>query len=389
MPVSRKDSDQKHDEGAGAAPQTAMKAPSPDKPGLKIRVEEKLGLLDDLQVVGYAGYGTATTLYVEGRLLERKAEVGELGETSLWQNIKNTVKRFDSDEIPGARIRARFGDGAWDTWTDNEGFFRIALPLEEPLEAGWHEVRLDVVESVKKDDHPSGVARVLIPSSDAEFAIVSDLDDTVIKSSASTTIQQVRVILENDATSRAAFAGVEQLYEALVEGPDGRGINPIFYVSRSGWNMYALFQQFLDEKGIPPGPLFLRDLTIRESKSSAIGHENHKRDRIRLLLESYPDLQFVLIGDSGQHDPETYRQIVHQQPGRIRAIYIRDVTPDERDDEVQRIADELSARGVPTQLVSTTVVAGEHAAEHGLITRAALQRIRNAAGDAPDSETVV
>lgn len=390
--MTERDRDDVHrDSGAepGGGDGTAMGAPRPDDPGLKIRLEEKLGLLDELRVVGYAGHGTDRALHVEGRLIERKAEAGDPGESSLWENIKSTARRLESDEIPGARIRARFRGGAWDVWTDNEGFFKLDVPLDEPLEAGWHDVELEVVESLKEDDHPTGAAPVLVPSPDAEFAIVSDLDDTVIKSSATDTIRKVRVVFENDAGSRAAFAGVKELYEALVEGPDARGINPIFYVSRSGWNLYDLFQRFLEDKGIPRGPLFLQDLAIKESKSRAVGHESHKRDRIRLLLETYPDLPFVLIGDSGQEDPETYRQMVHEKPGRIRAIYIRDVTPDDRDEEVERIAAELSDRGVPTLLVATTLEAAEHAAEHGMITGDALQRVRDAAGDAPASEREV
>lgn len=368
---------------------TIMRAPGPADPGPKIRLEERLGLLDELRLVGFAGHGTATTLYVEGRLMEGKAEAGEPGDTGLWENIKNTIRRFESDEIPGARIRGRFDGGEWDVWTDSEGFFKLDVPLEEPLEAGWHAVELEVVESVKEDQRPTASAPILVPSADAEFAIVSDLDDTVIQSSATTTLRKMKVILENDARSRVAFAGVAELYEGLMAGPDARGLNPIFYVSRSGWNMYDLFRRFLEDKGIPRGPIFLQDLAIRESKSSALGHENHKRDRIRMLMEAYPELPFVLVGDSGQEDPETYRQVVHQKPGRVRAIYIRDVTPEARDREVEEIAAELNARGVATALVSDTAEAAEHAAEHGLITESALERVRDAAGDAPASETEV
>jgi phosphatidate phosphatase APP1 len=366
-----------------------MRAPSPDAPGLLIRLEEKLGLLDDLQLVGYAGHGSETTLYVEGRLIEKRAEAGGPGEKGVLHNIKNTIKRFESREIPGARIRARFRGGAWDTWTDNEGFFKIDLPLREPLEPGWHEVQLEVVRTIRKGVHPTSTARMLVPPADAEFGIISDLDDTVIKSSAGNKLRQLQLLFGNDVRSRAAFAGVEQLYHGLVGGPSGTNSNPIFYISRSGWNIYDVFQEFLEDKNIPPGPLFLQDLAFKEDKSSALGHESHKRDRIRSLLDVYPRLQFVLIGDSGQDDPETYRRIVHQKPDRVKAIYLRDVSPDERDSEVRRIAAEMNARGVPTALVANTLEAGEHAAAHGLITRDALEAIRQAASDAPASETEV
>jgi hypothetical protein len=80
---------------------TAMSAPSPEDPGLRLRLEEKLGILDELRLVGYAGHGTGSALHVEGRLIERKAEAGEPDGTGVWENIKSTIQRFRSDEIPG------------------------------------------------------------------------------------------------------------------------------------------------------------------------------------------------------------------------------------------------------------------------------------------------
>ncbi|MEJ2504274.1 MAG: DUF2183 domain-containing protein, partial [Gemmatimonadota bacterium] len=145
---------------------------------------------------------------------------------------------------------------------------------------------LEVVESLKESGRCTASAPILVPSPDAEFAVVSDLDDTVIKSSATTTLRQLEILFTHDARSRAAFAGVEPLYHALVAGPDGRGVNPIFYVSRAGWNLYDLFRRFLEDKDIPRGPMFLQDLAIGDSKSSAIGRESHKRDRIRISRSS-------------------------------------------------------------------------------------------------------
>lgn len=370
--------------------ETAMRAPSPQSPGMKVRLEEKLGLLDDLRIVGYAGHGTDTALHVEGRLLERDPDAGDPAEAGVWESIKATFHRLDSDEIPGARVRVRFRDGEWDAWTDNEGYFTVSVPLAAPLEPGWHEVHLRIVSSVKADDFPSTTAPILVPSPDAEFGVVSDLDDTVVQSSATDLLRNIQVLFAGDASTRSPFAGVADFYHALVAGPDDRGVNPIFYVSRSGWNQYDLFVNFFEEQGIPRGPIYLQDLALRESKSSAIGNEQHKRDRILRLLESYPRLPFVLIGDSGQEDPETYRMIVHQRPGRIRAVYIRDVSPDDsRDERVKRIARELTERGTPTALVSTSAEAAEHAAAHGLVSRQGLERVRRSAGDAPESENQV
>ena len=95
-----------------------------------------------------------------------------------------------------------------------------------------------------------------------------------------------------------------------------------------------------------------------------------------MLFDTHSDLSWVLIGDSGQQDPEIYREAVREYPGRVRTIYIRDVTNPERDREVHAIAEEVEAMGVEMRLVEETVEAGEHAAANGLITQEALGDMR-------------
>ena len=103
-------------------------------------------------------------------------------------------------------------------------------------------------------------------------------------------------------------------------------------MSSSPWNLYDLLVDFLDLNGIPAGPLMLRDFGLRYEPTAGSGHLGHKLKEMRQILQAYPQLQFILIGDSGQEDPEIYREVVKEFPGRILAIYIRDVQlPDRKD----------------------------------------------------------
>jgi phosphatidate phosphatase APP1 len=111
-------------------------------------------------------------------------------------------------------------------------------------------------------------------------------------------------------------------------------------------------------------------------------HHDHKLGIIRTLLKTYPGLPFVLIGDSGEEDPEIYHQAAIEHPGRVRAIYIRDVTSPERDREVHAIAEKLRRHGVEMVLTGDTGRAAEHAAGIGLIPPKAVDRVR-ARRDAP------
>lgn len=52
---------------------------------------------------------------------------------------------------------------------------------------------------------------------------------------------------------------------------------------------------------------------------------------IEPLLHAYPARKFVLIGDSGEQDPEVYAKMARQYPQQIVRIYIRNVTDEPAD----------------------------------------------------------
>src|SRR3546814_8140010 len=84
------------------------------------------------------------------------------------------------------------------------------------------------------------------------------------------------------------------------------------------------------------------------------------------MLELYDQFPFVLIGDSGQRDPEIYAQVVREHPGRVAAIYIRDVTRNpERDRGIGILAREVAAGGSTLVVAADSLEMARHAAEHG------------------------
>jgi phosphatidate phosphatase APP1 len=186
----------------------------------------------------------------------------------------------------------------------------------------------------------------------------------------------LKIVLLTSAHSRMPFDHVDSLYRALERGTTGTKHNPIFYLSSSPWNFYDLLEEFFRVHDIPEGPLFLRDWNFSPRKLLGMGHQEHKLVRLRHLFEVYADLDWVLIGDSGQEDPEIYREAVREYADRVKAIYIRDVSPPARGREVHAIADEVRAMGVEMLLVEEKTEAAVHAAENGLIAEEALRRMR-------------
>jgi phosphatidate phosphatase APP1 len=219
------------------------------------------------------------------------------------------------------------------------------------------------------------VGKALVPTHRPEFIVISDVDDTVLQSNVTSLLMALRTMLFENARTRLPFPGVAAFYQALRAGPTGRARNPTFYVSSSPWNLYDIIEEFLAVQRIPAGPLLLRDVDIGLGVLSSRHHHTHKREMIRRVLTTCAE-PAILIGDSGQEDPEIYREVVRDYPGRIRAIYIRNVSMNaDRSRAIQALADEVLAAGSSLVLADDTLTAARHAAEHGFIARESLDSI--------------
>ena len=348
-----------------------------------VRHRVKRGRLrDPLMVLPYLTYGTHRRLFLRGRVLEDKGVRPARASDTVWSNIKNAWKRFDSDEVPHAEVRVGIEGQEISLTTDREGFFETWIELEAPLAAGGYLRDVDfelVAPHAKYQERTHFAGRVVVPPTDAAYGVISDIDDTVLVTEATSTLSMLRKILFGNARTRLPFKGVGGFYQALHHGADRRNANPVFYVSSSPWNLYDLLEDFLRLNEIPAGPLMLRDWGISPSEFLPTAHGKHKHQAIEAILTTYPDMPFLLIGDSGQEDPEIYHEVVANHPGQILGIYIRAVTGEaDRRRTIEELAGEVDRQGVPLVLVEDTLQAALHAVEHGWVDPADVERVREA-----------
>lgn len=346
---------------------------------LTLDLRTRLGKTDPLQIVPFRSYGTRNRLYVKGRVLEENPIRKSSAADSIWNNLLSMYQRFESDEVPGAKLKITFEGRQYDVMTDDEGYFVLDLSTEVPIvwEDMWHEVKIELISApVPFIPGLSATAEVLVPPDDAEFGIISDIDDTIVRTGATSLLATSRNTFLHNAHTRLPFAGVKEFYKALQLGRNGKRNNPFFYVSSSPWNLYDLLTDFMDLNDIPEGPLLLRDFGLNDDKAPS-GHMGHKFKEISNILNAYPHLQFVLIGDSGQEDPKIYHEVVKKFPGRIAAIYIRDVQLKDREKIAMEISQAVVADKVEMVIVDNTVEAAEHAAKIKLIFTEAIPEIKD------------
>ncbi len=314
---------------------------------------------DPAIILPYLGYGTSEKLSLCGRVLQDEGFRPASSSEHRWRNMVEFLKRLESDEIPGARVRATFGGRSVDTVSDGEGYFSVEFEAPGSL-AGWHEIQLQLLDLTASE-----TGRVLVPPSDAEFGVISDLDDTVIQSDVTRKLRMLVKLALSNAHTRKPFEGVAAFYRAL-----HRGRNPFFYVSKSPHNLYSPLVEFLRHQQLPAGPLLLRDLGVRMRK-------DHKARAIENILTTYPALGFILIGDSGEQDPEIYTDILSRFPERIRVIYIRSIDRSPpRLKAIEKLARQVASTRCQLVLAQDSEFAAAHAAAEGLIPAADISKVR-------------
>jgi phosphatidate phosphatase APP1 len=137
-----------------------------------------------------------------------------------------------------------------------------------------------------------------------------------------------------------------------------------------------MLEKFLDDKGFPKGPIFLRDVGLPYVESPS--EFGHKEGTLLRLIEDFPSLKFVLIGDSGEKDADIYHSVASKHPDRVVAIIIRHVKNNGNARRIER----LFARQPPERhyhLVKTSLEAAEVMQRLGLLNEQQVEHVREAA----------
>lgn len=152
------------------------------------------------------------------------------------------------------------------------------------------------------------------------WTVVSDIDDTI----------KVTEVRNKDALVRNTFCRAFQPAEGMAKVyTEWAGEGAVFhYVSASPWQLYPDLQAFRITHGYPAGTFHLRNIRLKDQSGVdfLIGSAGFKPNEIGSLLARFPKRRFVLVGDSGEHDPEIYGELARNHPKQVVRVLIRDVT---------------------------------------------------------------
>ncbi len=254
--------------------------------------------------------------------------------------LERRLRLFLVDHERGKQISVRLAGRIYPAGVSGaDGHFRATV---EVAASDLKSVSGDAAEAqrwvsfraVTRPDDPrvfAGRVRLLEPTG---LSVVSDIDDTI-------KISQVRdrkaLMVNTLVRPFRPVPGMPALYRRLAE----RGA-AFHYVSASPWQLYPALRDFCEEAGFPEGTFHLK--TVRLTDSSAFTlfgpQDVFKMAAIGRVLADFPERRFVLVGDTGERDPEIFGRLARQYQGQIEAVWLRNVTAESPEGDRLRAARE-------------------------------------------------
>jgi hypothetical protein len=160
-------------------------------------------------------------------------------------------------------------------------------------------------------------------------SIISDIDDTI----KITGVGSIKTLLTNSLLkSFKPVPHMAAVYRRWARWPVDVAFH---YVSSSPWPMANLLYKWLQELQYPEGSIHLKAFRLEPFEPWGIdatvlnilkNPTAYKIARIEAILHHFPGRSFVLVGDSGEKDPEIYSEIARRNPAQIKCIYIRSMS---------------------------------------------------------------
>jgi len=320
----------------------------------------------------YHGYGNDEKVIVIGHVFKLSPFPRKTFRSNWLVNLFSMLRLFMVRPFANAKISIEWQGIIYHTRAEDDGFFRYEICPKIPPNKGWQKVFVRLEEDAYKIRVIQCIGEVYIPFP-SQHGFISDIDDTFLISHSARLRRKLYVLFTKNAHSRKPFKGVVHHYELLAgHNRFGDNCNPFFYVSGSEWNLYSLIIEFSRVNDLPKGIFLLSTLKrLTQFWKSGSNDLMTKFTRIIRIIEAFPHLQFVLLGDDSQIDVNIYFSVVKHFPGKVFAVYIRQVGKTKNTETEERIK-EIESHGVHCCYFKYSAEAVIHSEKIGLIAKSEL-----------------
>jgi phosphatidate phosphatase APP1 len=274
----------------------------------------------------YHGYGNEKKIVVMGHVLKLSPFPRKTYRPNWLVNLFSMLRMFMVIPYSGAKISIEWQEMTYYATAGEDGFFKFEFFPEIPVVKGWQKIEVTLEEEKYRHRMINGVSEIYVPYP-SQHGFISDIDDTFLISYSARFRRKLYVLFTKNAHSRKPFKGVVKHYQLLARhNRVAENQNPFFYVSGSEWNLYSLITEFAQVNSMPKGIFLLSKIKgLQQFWKTGSTNLMTKFARIVRIIEDFPHLQFVLLGDDTQIDVSIYLSVVKHFPGKIFAVYIRQV----------------------------------------------------------------
>ena len=309
----------------------------------------------------HAGYVHGDRARVLARAMEPQSVWTPVDGDSRLANLRAVGSMFRTAEIAHAGVRL-IGRDETIVRANDEGYIDAEVAVHPSEATGWDHVEGAYVPSDMLTEGELVELPVLRVGPQARFAVVSDIDDTVMETGAENLARNLWTTFTGNVLTRQVYEHVPELYRGFAHS-GGERINPIFYLSSSPWNLYGLIEGVLTRNDVPWGPIFLRDFGLDQTKFIKGTHGNHKQGNALRVMRDFDGLPFLFIGDLGQADAEIYAAVARERPSQVMGVILHQPS-DRRHEDKRRYVAELEGMGIPTLVTADYAEALAFAREH-------------------------
>ena len=314
----------------------------------------------------YRGYANEQELIVMGHVFKPTTAKEYDFQKKNIKNATSVIGMFRIKTQANADVYLEHNKMKIHTKTLNDGYFKFCVPLDQFTLYGWIDYEVSIVyhneTMTTKDSY--------IRPHKGNLGIISDIDDTFLVSHTLNPLKKLYVLLFKNINKRKIYEDVVTHYQALsTAGRENKEeLNAFFYVSSSEWNLYRFIIKFTELHQLPKAVLLLKDIktSLTDFFLTGRGNHNHKFDKIKHILEFYPNLEYVLLGDDSQHDAFLYEAICKIFPVTVKAVYIRQ-TGDSKKEKITAILKNLETLRVSVCYFKNSSEAIAHSKMIGII----------------------
>lgn len=314
----------------------------------------------------YRGYANEQELIVMGHVFRPTTAKDYDFQKKNIKNATSVIGMFRIKTQANADVYLEHNKVKIHTKTLNDGYFKFCVPLDQFTRYGW----IDYQVSIVYNNETITIIDSYIRPHKGNLGIISDIDDTFLVSHTLNPLKKLYVLLFKNINKRKIYEDVVTHYQALsTAGRENKEeFNAFFYVSSSEWNLYRFIIKFTEIHQLPKAVLLLKDIktSLTDFFLTGRGNHNHKFDKIKHILEFYPNLEYVLLGDDSQHDAFLYEAICKIFPVTVKAVYIRQ-TGNAKKEKVTAVLKNLETLRVSVCYFKNSSEAISHSKSIGII----------------------